>query len=997
MGKIPSGTVTFIFTDIEGSTKLAQHHSDKWESLRGRHQEILKSAIETNNGYVFQIIGDAFCAAFHNAGDALQAALQSQINLHNENWGDTPVRVRMGIHTGKAELQVDGQYYGYLAMSRVQRVMSAAHGGQTLLSNACAGLVRNELPEGITLLDMKEHRLKGLLNPEHLWQIVAPGIPRDFPPLASLNDIPNNLPTQLTTFIGREKEIEEVKQALSEHRLVTLTGSGGTGKSRLSLQVAADLLDSFPDGTWLIELAPLSDPDLISGTIQDTLGLVEQRGISILQALQEYLSEKEVLLILDNCEHLIEACARLSNDLLSHSTKLKILASSREALGVQGEVSWRLPSLSLPDTKHIPDPEELSQYEAVQLFIERASLIDPHFDVNRANAPAIAQICYRLGGIPLAIELAAARIKALSVEQINTRLDDRFRLLTGGARTALPRQQTLRATIDWSYNLLSEKEKSLFRRLAVFVGGWSLEAAESVCSDEGLNKDEILDLMSNLVDKSIINTEEFAREVRYHRLETIRQYAREKFLDTDEVENIRDRHLQYYLELAEQAEPEVLGQNQVTWLNLLEEELDNLRSALEWSQHRDVGSFLRLGSALWRYWMIRHIEEGIGWMSKALNATKNMRSKSRSIALARFGNILMNHGDFEQAKVFANQALELGREVDDKLTIAEALIVEGNIEGGFRSNKEAGTKLLEQGLNLSRENGYHWLAAIALLFKGRWEITDNPASNKITLEEGLKEARLSGDKRLISYLLSQISVNSLIQGDPTHAKELILEALALGQEINDILLAINLHNELVRVGIIEEDYQYASEQATKLLKLARSQNNRGMILIAEHAMGLLQWAQGNTLLFFAHAQAELDIAREQTNPWNTANALQYFIHALIDKGETTRARSCVREHLLICKDTKTHYLYYDSFELVAALALAEQQYEKCARFMAVRGKLRRPNFSFYQLPLVMQLGESHITRARQQLGEEAFNKAWEEGKAMTVEEAIEYALRDTNE
>ena len=996
MGNLPSGTVTFLFTDIEGSTKLAQSLGDKWETLRARHHEILKSAIESNNGYVFQIIGDAFCAAFHRADDALKAAIRSQTKLHKENWSETPIKVRMGIHTGKADIQPNGQYQGYLAMSRLQRVMSIAHGGQTLLSNACAELLRNELPEGITLLDLKEHRLKGLLNLEHLWQIVAPELPCDFPPLASLNDIPGNLPAQLTSFIGREKEIEEVKKELSEHRLVTLTGSGGTGKTRLSLQVAADVLDSFPNGTWFIELAPLSDPDLIPKAIFNTMGLVEQRGISVLQALQEYLGERKVLLVLDNCEHLIEACAKIANELLIHSSELKILASSREALGVLGEVSWRVPSLSLPDTKHLPDPEELSQYESVQLFIERASLLNPHYEVNKDNAPALAQICFRLGGIPLAIELAAARIKALSVDQINARLDNRFRLLTGGVRTALPRQQTLRAMIDWSYNLLSEQERILLRRLAVFVGGWSLEAAEAVCSGEGLNKDEILDLMSNLVNKSLISTEEIAGEVRYHRLETIRQYAREKFLDTDEVESIRDRHAQYYLEFAEQAEPEVRGQNQVIWLDHLEEELDNLRSALEWLQHRDAESFLKMGSAPWRFWHIRHIEEGIGWISKALESTEDMHSKTRSIALVRFANILMNNGDLEQAEVIANQALELGREVNNEPTIAEALIIAGNIEGGFRSNQEVGVKLLEQGLNLSRKNGIHWLTAIALLFRGRWENADDSAANKTTLEEGLKEARLSGDKRLISYVLGQLSANSIMYGDPTHAKELVLEALALCQKINDKRLAIVLHNDLVRIGIFEEDFEYASEHAIRSMDMARSQNDKEMIFMSEHAMGLLHWAQGNTLRFFEHAQAGLDIAREQTNPLNLADALQYYVHALIDKGKTTRARSAAREHLLLCKDTNTHSRYYDSLELVAVLALVDQQYANCARFMAVREKLSTPSSSFYQLPFVLRLGESYITEARETLGEEAFNKAWDEGQAMTVEEAIEYALEETS-
>jgi len=691
MSSRPSGTVTFLFTDIEGSTKLAQSLGDKWESLRARHHEILNSAIDSNNGYIFQIIGDAFYVAFPNAGDALQAAMQSQIDLHKENWGDTPIKVRMGIHTGKAEVQADGQYHGYLAMSCVQRVMSVAHGGQTLLSNVSAELVRNELPEGITLLDLKEHRLKGLLLPEHLWQVVIPNLPRDFPPLTSLNAIPNNLPTQLTSFVGREKAIEEVKDELANHRLVTLTGSGGTGKTRLSLQVAAEVFDQFEQGVWFTELAPLSDPELIPQTIQNTMGLVEQKGISILQALQEYLQEKKVLLVLDNCEHLLEACANIAHELLSHSTNLRILASSREALGVQGEVSWRVPSLSLPDTKTIPEPEELCQYESVQLFIERASLVNPHFEVNKANAPAIAQVCFRLGGIPLAIELAAARIKALSVEQINARLDDRFRLLTGGARTALPRQQTLRALIDWSYNLLNEKEKILFRRLAVFVGGWSLEAAESVCSDENIDTYEILDLMSSLVDKSLLNTEEFQGKVRYSRLETIRQYAREKLADDMEANDIRNKHLIYFLQLAEQAESEFVGPDQVSWQSRLHHELDNIRTALLWSIEQNVESGLRITSALLKFWEAHgYHSDGCQWLLQFLGHPEGMaRTLVRAKALSVQSYLTAEQGDSTHARKLAKESLEIYQELSDKRGIAFSKFVlgyaicwEGDIDRG---------------------------------------------------------------------------------------------------------------------------------------------------------------------------------------------------------------------------------------------------------------------------------------------------------------------------
>src|SRR5215204_2861234 len=486
MNKLPSGTVTFLFTDIEGSTRLAQEYPDQWETLRARHDTLLHSAMDAYKGYVFQIVGDAFCVAFHSASDALNAALNAQWLLQNEAWSPASIKVRMGIHTGVAQLNNTSEqiaYLGYTTLVLVQRIMSAGHGGQVLISSSTRELVRDTLPANTELLDLGERRLKDLLRPQHLYQLQAPGLASRFPPLKTLEASRNNLPVQLTSFIGRENEIVEIKQDLKAHRLVTLTGPGGTGKTRLSLQVAADLLNQFHHGVWFIELAPLTDPSLIPQTILSAIGITEQSG-KPLDVLREYLREKKSLIVLDNCEHLIEASANVAHAILSIAPDLKVLASSREALGVSGEMVYPVPSLSLPDIKHLPVIEQLSQYEAVRLFIDRALLVVPHFVVDKDNAPHIAQICHRLDGIPLAMELAAARVKMMSVEQISKRLDDRFRLLTGGARTALPRQQTLRALIDWSYDILSENERLLLRRLSVFAGGWTLEAAEEVCSDQ---------------------------------------------------------------------------------------------------------------------------------------------------------------------------------------------------------------------------------------------------------------------------------------------------------------------------------------------------------------------------------------------------------------------------------------------------------------------------------------------------------------------------------
>jgi predicted ATPase/class 3 adenylate cyclase len=617
---LPSGTVTFLFTDIQGSTKIAQEQRDTWEALRARHHAILRSAIEANGGHVFQIIGDAFCAAFHIVREALEASLAAQLGLQAENWGEAPIQVRMGINTGSAQAgsSADGSggYTGYSTMVRTQRVMSTAYGGQILLSNTSAELLVGELPAGVSLRDMKEHRLKGLLNPEHLWQALAPGLPQDFPVLQTLNSIPNNLPIQLTSFIGREQEIAQIKNLVEHNRLVTLTGSGGVGKTRHSLQVGAEVLDAFADGVWLVELAPVSSPELVPQALASVLGVQEDQARPLMTALQDHLKPKTMLLLLDNCEHLLEACAHLADGLLHACPHLKILVSSREALGMAGEVSFRVPSLSLPDAQHLPSLERLTQYDSVRLFIERAMAVKSDFVVANHNAPAVAQICSRLDGIPLAIELAAARLRGLSAEQISERLDDRFRLLTGGSRTALPRQQTLRAMIEWSYDLLSEAERVLLRRQAVFVGDWTLEAAEAVCAEPGssagsslppapaqagqaIETSEVMDLLLRLVDKSLIVPQEQGGQARYSMLETIRQFARDKLLESGEGAWLRLRHLEFFLEFAEQAEARLNSAENLIWLHQLGAEYENLQSALTWaSETGSAQPALRLEHAL---------------------------------------------------------------------------------------------------------------------------------------------------------------------------------------------------------------------------------------------------------------------------------------------------------------------------------------------------------------------------------------------------------------
>jgi predicted ATPase/class 3 adenylate cyclase len=751
----PSGTVTFLFTDIEGSTRLAREYPETWDALQRRHNEILSTAIEASGGYLFKNIGDALCAAFHTAGDALRAAIQAQQDLHDEDWGEEPVTVRMGVHTGKADLEAGGEYQGYLTMSQVQRLMSAAHGGQVLLSQSTQELLLDDLPAGVTLRDMGERRLRDMVRPESIYQLVIAGLPSDFPPINTADARRDNLPAQLTSFIGREKEIQEVRSSLEDHRLVTLTGSGGAGKTRLALQVGAECKEQFPGGVWLAELAAVTEPGLVPQTLVSIFNLREGHRRSPLEVLIDYLKPRTALLIMDNCEHLIEACAQAGDALLKGCPELRILATSREALGIAGEFAYRVPSLRVPDPMHLPRLDDLARLDAVRLFLERAAAAKPGFTLKKENAAALAQICARLDGIPLAIELAASRVKMLSPEQIASRLDQRFQLLTGGTRTALPRHQTLRALIDWSYSLLSQNEQGLFRRLAVFAGGWTLEAAESVCSEPGSGA-QVLDLLTRLVDKSLIVIDESEGDMRYRRLETIRQYSRERFLETAEVDAVKDRHLQYFVQFAELVDEKLKGGEQVRWQRRMADELDNLRAALEWALETDPDRALQMAGAANLFWTAGgYSAEGFRWTQKALDAvaktplSQGMEPAQRLLARARalrgLTRLYLSLGDNASARSAAEESVALYRQTPDRRGLAFALVVLAYpLEFlGERARAEAA---LQESNAIAHEEAdvYTICRSLNLLARVVLDLYNDPQLSKGYAEESIRLAREAG-------------------------------------------------------------------------------------------------------------------------------------------------------------------------------------------------------------------------------------------------------------
>ena len=678
----PIGTITFVFTDIEGSSQRWERFPEAMALALAKHDTILREAFDSHGGLVFKTIGDAFCVAFDTAQAAVAAVLRAQRLLRMETWDEVgDLRVRMAVHTGAAEYR-DNDYFGQ-ALNRVSRILSAGHGGQTLLSLAAEELVRDHLPDGVRLRHLGEHRLRDLARAENIYQLMANDLPSDFPPLRSLENVPNNLPIQLTGFIGREREMDEAKRLLERTHLLTLTGTGGTGKTRLSLQVAADLFDKFPDGVWLVEFAAIEDPALVTETVASVLDVRQEPDRQLAATLTGFLRGKNLLLILDNCEHVVAACARLAETLLRACPRLRILASSREALGIAGETAWSLPALSMPDRwRDIvggPDAvERLTEYESVRLFVERALIARPAFQLTNENAPVIAQICWRLDGIPLAIELAAARTKVLTLQQIAERLDDRFHLLTTGSRTAEPRQQTLRSLIDWSYDLLSESEKKLLRRLSVFGRGRTLEAIEAVCSGEGVEVAEIVDLLTQLVDKSLVTVEKSPEHgARYFMLESLWDYTQEKLGEAGESERFRQRHLDYFLHFAEDAEPRIIGPDQRRWLARLELEEINFRLAAEASVEipGHVQQGLRLLAATARFVEFRGLfKEARTTFAKMLaHPEAAPRNAARARALAAAARLAWVADDSEKARDCDAETHAICRELNDTAGSARAL------------------------------------------------------------------------------------------------------------------------------------------------------------------------------------------------------------------------------------------------------------------------------------------------------------------------------------
>jgi predicted ATPase/class 3 adenylate cyclase len=802
---------TILFTDIEGSTRLWEREPQQMKRALADHDALALSCLADHGGTLIKTTGDGIHAVFEDPLDGVLAMLQLHQGLVDPAvTAGLQISVRSGLHRGAVDWR-GGDVYGS-AVNRASRIAGAAHGGQMLVSGVVAGLVARNLPDGLVLRDLGRVRLRDLAEPEHVHQLVHPSLRAEFPALRSLEATPNNLARQLNPFIGRQRELDELRHYLRSNRLVTLLGPGGIGKSRLSLQVAAEVLDDYPNGVWFTDLAPIVDPRLVAQTLATVLGVVEAPGLSVVDALLAHVYDRRLLVILDNCEHLLNACAGLTKRLLQSCDGLQIIASSREALHIAGELCYPVPALATPDPANLIGADQLERHDAVGLFAERVRAVRPGFRVDAGNAAVVAEICRRLDGLPLAIELAAARARALSLEAIASRLDDRFRLLATNDSTVLPRQQTLRALIDWSYELLSGPERLLFCRLAVFCGGWTLAAAEAVCTDAGVDKNAVMDLLAQLVEKSLVARD--ADSDRYRLLDTVREYGNEKLDEAGLGAAMRASHLRYCVALARAARPLLAGPQQAAWLTKLDCERENLLAAHAYAQRIPDGAQdnLALVFLLRPYWFKRGLMMmGFGLAKEAL---AHVAAQGRDIgrcrglfAAGQLGYFMGHHGE---ARIYLDESLAIARELQDDEAIAMVLqplamacLGAGRIEAAKSCIAEA--IILATRLQNQRE----LVAALNILAQL------HRSQNRLDLAEplymqSLGLARGLGDREYIAILLLNLAIVAIGQSQALRARALLIEAMATGREIQSMPIGFCVLEETACLGILRGEHALAA-------------------------------------------------------------------------------------------------------------------------------------------------------------------------------------------
>lgn len=1010
VSELPTGTVTLLLADVEGSTRLWETQPEIMAAAVAALDRALLEAVAAHEGVrpVEQGEGDSFVIAFGRASDAVACALDLQ------RAPLAPIRLRIGLHTGEVRLRDEGNYIGP-TINRTGRLRDLAHGGQTVLSGITDELVADCLPADAWLTDLGAHPVRDLARPQRVVQLCHPELGNEFPPLRTSSSVAaHNLPAQLTSFVGRQAEIVSLRAALTVNRLVTLTGTGGVGKTRLAVQVGAAMADEFSDGVWYVDLAPITAAEVVPVTVARALGLPDHPGRSTIDTLHRFLRDRHLLVVLDNCEHLLDACAALLIELLGAATRLSVLTTSREPVNVSGEVTWQVPSLSLAD-------------EAVELFAQRARLARPDFTVTHANSAAVSEICRRLDGMPLAIELAAARVRALSLTEIVDSLHDRFRLLTGGSRTAVRRQQTLRASVDWSHALLTATERILFRRVAVFCGGFDLAAAQFVCSEASIERYQVLDQLTLLVDKSLVIADETSGRTRYRLLETVRQYALEKLGESGEADVVRSRHRDHYTAIVALLDAPARTDYEQR-LEQAEVEMDNLRSALGWNlENDDTDGALTMASSLQPVWLTRgRILEGIAWFRiiPAEGEDSRIKSAVRARALADEAVLNVYIGGQRSAP---RRAVEFAREVDDPGLLARTLTACGFVTGA-RYDAATAASYFSEAIGLARALDDRWSLSQILAWQANTGLnTGDLIAARAAGEEGRDIADAIGDRGNSRQCRLGIGWALLVQGNIVEAiSEFRTLAADCAEAHDDASLPVALmglgislayHGEVDASGAVADAaLNAAADLGDYFLGMAHAQSSQAKLAAGDLALAYeageaayqgmcgaqpeVATAQRvfNTIQV-ALARNDLATARELVNAalavatgWHRVAALFVRARVAIAEGKPDDGERDAHEALTWAVDKGVNLHVPEILECLADLTAGDGNRLEAARLFGAAHGLRQ-GMGLVRFTIHEAAYRRSVTELQNAMEESAFDAAWAEGVTLSIEEAIAYAQR----
>lgn len=1018
VGELPTGTVTLLLADVEGSTRLWETHPEEMTAAVARLDHTLTHLLAAHSGVrpVEQGEGDSFVVAFSRATEAVACALELQ------RAPLAPIRLRIGVHTGEVQLRDEGNYVGP-TINRTARLRDLAHGGQTVLSGTTEDLVVDALPADAWLTDLGRYELRGIARPERVVQLCQPDIRNDFPPLrTSKSSVAEHLPMQLTSFVGRDVEMDGVRRTLADDRLVTLTGAGGVGKTRLAIQVAGQLAAEFDDSAWYVDLAPITDPDLVPVAMAGALGLADQPSRSTTDTVIRFVGQRQMLVVLDNCEHLLDAIASLTAALLTACPGLTLLATSREPIDVPGEVTWRVPSLSLDD-------------DAVALFVDRARRARSDLQVTDDDIETVKEICRRLDGMPLAIELAAARVRALSLDEIVGSLHDRFRLLTGGGRIAVRRQQTLRASVDWSHALLTDSERMLFGRLALFVGGFDLAAARAVAGGTGVERFQVLDQLTLLVDKSLVVADNTGGRMRYRLLETVRQYALEKLGESGEADTVRARHRDYYVAMAAELDaPAATGHQRR--VEQIECELDNLRTAFGWSRERcDIESALQLASSLQPLWLTRgRLREGMSWIDEALADLQVVKdSVACEVAPAVLARALADAALFDgwlglpERMEQATEALAIARQLDDPVLLVRALT--GCVGTAAALNPERAETFFAEAIELARTLGDKWRLSQLLGFRAYaaamagGSIAEDAAAEGRDLADAIGDRVASGQCRLYG-----IAGGRTMRGDLRGAEDEVGDVLADADAAGDLLTRFNAliarsfvlgwqGKTAAALAAAEMSIESAAELGASIeglgyLALGAAHLAAGDVAAAkdalEKAYGRIPDAGFSSTNLMWRADAEraagnvvtarlwADQAVSVTVGYFRMLALNTRARVALAEDDAEAAERDAHDALACAADTGAQLGLPDVFDGLAGLAARAASYPEAARLFgaaeAIRQRTGEVRYAIHQTDY-----EASIAALRDAMGQNDFDAGWAEGAALSTEEAIAYARRGRGE